>query len=149
MIVKDITEIPTDRKVVLCHGVFDFLHLGHIRHLRAAKSFGDILVVSITDDAHVMKGCNRPIFNEDERAEILDAIENQNVEKVSFDNELIKSDAGDSLNYLQQKKQISINMKQADLNFIKQRANDIGISYQNIIQALVNNYTTGKVQLTI
>jgi len=75
MIVKDITEIPTDRKVVLCHGVFDFLHLGHIRHLRAAKSFGDILVVSITDDAHVMKGCNRPIFNEDERAEILDAIE--------------------------------------------------------------------------
>jgi len=85
----------------------------------------------------------------DEELEILDAIENQNVEKVSFDNELIKSDARDFLHYLQQKKQISINMKQADLDFIKQRANDIGISYQNIIQALVNNYTTGKVQLTI
>ena len=85
----------------------------------------------------------------DDELEILDAIENKNVEKVSFDNELIKSEATDSLNYLQQKKQISINMKQSDLDFIKQRANDIGISYQNIIQALVHNYTTGKVQLTI
>ena len=85
----------------------------------------------------------------DEELEILDAIENQNIEKVSFNNELIKSMASDSLNYLQQKKQISINMKQSDLDFIKQRANDIGISYQNIIQALVHNYSTGKLKLTL
>ena len=85
----------------------------------------------------------------DEELEILEAMENQNIEKVSFDNELIKTMASDSLNYLQQKKQISINMKQSDLDFIKQRANDIGISYQNIIQALVHNYSTGKLKLTI
>jgi len=86
---------------------------------------------------------------DDEELEILDAIENNSIEKADFDNEIIKSMATDSLNYLQQKKQISINMKQSDLDFIKQRANDIGISYQNIIQALVHNYTTGKLKLTI
>ncbi|WP_423880855.1 adenylyltransferase/cytidyltransferase family protein, partial [Bradyrhizobium sp.] len=41
------------KKIVLCHGVFDLLHVGHIRHLRAAKAFGDILVVTITDDPYV------------------------------------------------------------------------------------------------
>ncbi len=40
-------------------------------------------------------------------------------------------------------------MKQSDLDFLKQRANDIGISYQNIIQALVHNYTIGKIELKI
>jgi len=40
-------------------------------------------------------------------------------------------------------------MKQADLDFIKQKANDIGISYQNIIQALVHNYANGKLELKI
>jgi predicted DNA binding CopG/RHH family protein len=40
-------------------------------------------------------------------------------------------------------------MKQSDLDFLKQRANDIGMSCQNIIQALVHNYTIGKIELKI
>ncbi len=86
---------------------------------------------------------------DDEELALLDAIENKNIEKADFNNEEIKIMATDTLQYLKEKKQISINMKQSDLDFLKQRANDIGISYQNIIQALVHNYTTGKLKLQI
>jgi rfaE bifunctional protein kinase chain/domain/rfaE bifunctional protein nucleotidyltransferase chain/domain len=48
------------KKIVLCHGVFDVVHPGHIRHLDFAKSIADILVVSITDDIHITKGVYRP-----------------------------------------------------------------------------------------
>jgi len=81
--------------------------------------------------------------------ELLEDIESGMVESMSFDNESIKQHATKTLEYLSQKKQISINMKQSDLDFLKQRANDIGISYQNIIQALVHNYTIGKIELKI
>ncbi len=84
-----------------------------------------------------------------EELEIIDAIENSKLKSIPFDNDTIKSEAKHTLKYLKQKKQISINMKQSDLDFIKQRANDIGISYQNIIQALVHNYATGKLKQQI
>ena len=86
---------------------------------------------------------------DNEELEILEAIEGDTVASVDFDNEEIKKRSKETLSYLKQKKQISINMKQSDLDFIRQRANDIGISYQNIIQALVHNYATGKLKLTI
>ena len=50
-------------KIVLCHGVFDLLHLGHIKHFEKAKSFGDIVIVTVTPDQFVKKGPNRPVFN--------------------------------------------------------------------------------------
>jgi rfaE bifunctional protein kinase chain/domain/rfaE bifunctional protein nucleotidyltransferase chain/domain len=59
------------KKVVQCHGVFDLLHIGHIKHLNQAKSVGDILVVSITADQYVNKGPGKPHFNEYLRAEAL------------------------------------------------------------------------------
>lgn len=62
-------------KVVLCHGVFDLLHIGHIKHLRKAKSLGDYLIVSITGDAFVERGNGRPLFNEKIRKEALEALE--------------------------------------------------------------------------
>lgn len=62
------------RKVVLAHGVFDLLHLGHIRHLEAAKREGDVLFVTCTADRFVNKGPNRPAFNENLRAEMLAAL---------------------------------------------------------------------------
>ncbi|MDP2078653.1 MAG: hypothetical protein Q8N01_07970 [Sulfuricurvum sp.] len=80
---------------------------------------------------------------------LLDAIEHEEVESIAFDNEKIKTMATNTLDYLKQKKQITINMKQSDLDFVKQRAKDIGISYQNIIQALIHNYANGKVELKI
>lgn len=84
-----------------------------------------------------------------EEKELLDALEKGELEQIPFDNEHIKKTATDTLDYLNQKKQITINMKQSDLDFVKQRAKDIGISYQNIIQALIHNYAHGKVELKI
>ena len=52
------------RRVVLCHGVFDVMHPGHVLHFRGARSFGDYLVVTITPDRYVRKGPGRPVFNE-------------------------------------------------------------------------------------
>ena len=49
---------------MLCHGVFDLLHIGHIKHLKKAKQQGDILLVTITPDKFVNKGPGRPVFNE-------------------------------------------------------------------------------------
>ena len=58
----------------MCHGVFDLIHIGHIKHFRSAKKFGDILVVSLTPDKHVNKGPGRPIFSEKLRTEFLQNI---------------------------------------------------------------------------
>ncbi len=62
------------KKVVHCHGVFDLLHIGHIRYLEQAKKLGDVLVVSLTQDKHVNKGPHRPAFTESLRAEALAAL---------------------------------------------------------------------------
>ena len=58
-----LNQLRKKKKIVLCHGVFDVLHYGHVAHLNTAKNFGDILVVSITDDVFVNKGPDRPIFS--------------------------------------------------------------------------------------
>ena len=56
------------QKVVLCRGCFDLLHIGHIRHLQAARRMGDVLVVTVTPDRPVNKGPGRPAFPEHLRA---------------------------------------------------------------------------------
>lgn len=57
---KIIGERPRDNKVIMCHGVFDIVHPGHVRHLVYAKSKADILIASITSDFHIKKGLHRP-----------------------------------------------------------------------------------------
>ncbi len=57
--------------VVQAHGTFDLLHLGHVRHLEAARRFGDVLIVSVTADRFVNKGPGRPVFTETLRAEMI------------------------------------------------------------------------------
>ena len=61
--------------IVLCHGVFDLLHLGHIKYFQEAKTMGDILIVTLTPDKFVNKGPGRPFFNEIMRAESIEALE--------------------------------------------------------------------------
>jgi len=63
------------RTIVQCHGVFDLLHIGHIKHFEEAKKMGDILVVSITPDQFVNKGPERPAFTTSLRLEALSALE--------------------------------------------------------------------------
>lgn len=63
------------KKVVLAHGVFDLLHMGHMRHLEGARRHGDLLLVTCTADRYVNKGPGRPVFPEQFRAEMLAALE--------------------------------------------------------------------------
>lgn len=59
----------------LCHGVFDLLHIGHIKYFQEAKSLCDFLVVSITPDQYVNKGPGRPVFSDSLRAEAIAALD--------------------------------------------------------------------------
>ena len=63
-----------NKKIVLCHGVFDLVHLGHIKHFKSAKSFGDYLIVSLTANKFIKKGPGRPLFNQQQRLEYLKEI---------------------------------------------------------------------------
>jgi len=66
---------PRDQKVIMCHGVFDIVHPGHIRHLMYAKSKAPILIASLTADRHIEKGKYRPHVPQDLRALNLAALE--------------------------------------------------------------------------
>jgi len=71
-IAESVQLLQNDRKsVALCHGCFDIIHIGHLRHFEAAKALVDVLVVTVTPDRFVNKGPNRPVFPEEQRAEII------------------------------------------------------------------------------
>ncbi len=61
--------------IILCHGVFDLIHPGHIIHFQEAKKMGDILIVSVTAAEYVRKGPGRPYFDDEMRLKFLSAIE--------------------------------------------------------------------------
>jgi len=78
--VAELAKIAADAKadgktVVLAHGAFDLIHLGHVRHLEKARKLGDVLIATVTADAFVNKGPGRPVFSEELRAEMLAALE--------------------------------------------------------------------------
>lgn len=64
------------KKIVFTNGCFDILHVGHVRYLKEAKALGDILILGLNSDCSVksLKGSNRPINNESDRAEVLSAL---------------------------------------------------------------------------
>lgn len=68
------------KRLVFTNGVFDLLHVGHVRYLAQARALGDALVVAINSDRSVreLKGPERPVFDEGERAEILAALRDVN-----------------------------------------------------------------------
>ena len=68
------------KRLVFTNGVFDLLHVGHVRYLSQARKLGDALVVAINSDRSVreLKGPERPVFDQDERAEILAALRDVN-----------------------------------------------------------------------
>jgi len=69
-------ERERGKRVVLANGCFDLLHVGHVRHLQRARTFGDILVVAVNDDrsSRNLKG-EWPVFHSCERADMLCALE--------------------------------------------------------------------------
>lgn len=74
-IAKAVGPRPRKKKVIMCHGVFDVVHPGHLRHLLYAKSKADILIASLTADRHIAKGQYRPHVPQDLRALNLAAFE--------------------------------------------------------------------------
>src|ERR1700722_8202174 len=64
------------RKIVLANGIFDLLHVGHVRYLQAARAEGDVLVVGLNSDASTrkLKGAGRPILTERARATLVAAL---------------------------------------------------------------------------
>jgi rfaE bifunctional protein kinase chain/domain len=70
-----VADLQSQGKVVVqCHGVFDLMHIGHIRHFESAKRLGDVLIVTVTPDRYVNKGPNRPVFTEAHRAWAIGAL---------------------------------------------------------------------------
>jgi rfaE bifunctional protein nucleotidyltransferase chain/domain len=65
------------KRIVATNGCFDLLHVGHVRYLQAARALGDALAVGLNSDysVHQLKGAGRPITAENDRAEILAALE--------------------------------------------------------------------------
>jgi len=69
-------ELKAQGKTIAhCHGCFDLLHPGHIKHFESAKKAADVLVVTLTQDKFVNKGPGRPVFNEQIRAETIAALQ--------------------------------------------------------------------------
>ena len=74
---KDIDRFKKDgQKIVFTNGCFDILHIGHARYLFKARELGDFLIVAVNSDRSVkaIKGPERPVINENERAEMLAAL---------------------------------------------------------------------------
>lgn len=71
------TERSRGKKIIFANGCFDLLHVGHVRYLREAKMLGNILIVAVNSDssAKKLKGEGRPVTRENERVEILAALE--------------------------------------------------------------------------
>jgi len=65
------------KKIVFTNGCFDLLHLGHVKYLQQSRALGDVLILALNSDASVreLKGPSRPLVPENERAEILSALE--------------------------------------------------------------------------
>jgi rfaE bifunctional protein nucleotidyltransferase chain/domain len=77
-IVKIVSDLrKADKKIVTTNGCFDIIHVGHVRYLNEAKKLGDILIVGVNSDksTKMNKGNDRPIIPEDERMEMLAALE--------------------------------------------------------------------------
>ncbi|MBP7834611.1 adenylyltransferase/cytidyltransferase family protein [Candidatus Saccharibacteria bacterium] len=78
--VENLSEIRSryqDKKIVLTSGTFDLLHVGHLRYLSAVNALGDIVIIMLSGDKRVeaRKGPKRPIIPEQDRAQMLDALE--------------------------------------------------------------------------
>lgn len=83
-IIKQIELLKKTKKIGLCHGAYDVVHIGHIKHFNYCKKFCDILIVSVTDDKFIKKGFDRPIFDIQKRIEFL-----SNISSIDF---VIRSD---------------------------------------------------------
>ena len=101
------------KKIVLCHGVFDLVHIGHLNYFRSSKENGDILIVSVTPEKYVTKGINRPY--------------NKDIDRITF------------LSHIKMIDYVILNNKPTAVNIIKKLKPDIyskGPDYKNLSKDL-------------
>ena len=161
------------KKIVLCHGVFDLLHVGHIKHLKKAKDLGNILVVTLTPDIYVNKGPGRPLFNQNLRSESLAAL--SSVDFVSINNNSTAANiirkikpniyckgqdykdhnddiTGEIKNEIRELKKIkgkvvfTNELTQSSSSLINQASNDLSLNQRKIIKKIKKTFNIEKVQ---
>tara|TARA_B100000963_G_scaffold347522_1_gene353961 strand:- start:3615 stop:5132 length:1518 start_codon:yes stop_codon:yes gene_type:complete len=123
-----------NKKIGMCHGVFDILHIGHIKHFEHAKKLVDILIVSVTSDEFVNKGPNRPAFSQNLRMQSIAAL--KDVDYVCLSN---SKSAVKNLNII--KPNFYIKGKE-----YRSISNDLNGEIKNEIEALKKN--KGKIYFT-
>jgi rfaE bifunctional protein nucleotidyltransferase chain/domain len=129
-------------EVVLTGGCFDILHVGHVRFLSEAKKMGDTLVVLLESDEKVkkLKGKNRPIFVQEERAEMLAAL--QSVDLVVLLPMMEKGD--DYLNLVMKIKPDLIAVTENDLQFENKKSQAKKVGAKLRVVPLIKRYSTSK-----
>ena len=145
---KGLVKELKNKKIVTTNGVFDILHLGHIKYLQEAKKLGDVLIVAINSDSSVkqIKGPERPINNQQSRAEVLAAL--------SFVDYIVTFNETDPVNILSELKP-DIHVKGGDYNINQIIEKDIieknngkiilipeikGYSTTDLIKKIIKNY---------
>lgn len=85
--VNDIRDKNADIKIVFTNGIFDILHCGHVTYLEEAKALGDLLILGLNSDDSTkrLKGANRPLVNQDDRAFLLSRLESVDVVSIFDD----------------------------------------------------------------
>ena len=153
---KYLEKIRTRKKVVLCHGVFDLLHIGHIKHFEDSKKKGDILIVSITPDIYVNKGPTKPFFNEKLRLHAVAALNcvdyvvlNESVTAIEIIKKVKPNIYSKGKDYQNKKKDITGNI-QSEINAVKANGgnilftNNITFSSSALINSAFNIYSKSQ-----
>lgn len=123
------------KKIILCHGVFDIIHPGHIEHFRFSKSKGDILIVSVTSDEHVNKGFGRPIFDVNKRKFFL-----SNLAIIDF---VVESESKSAVNVIKKLKP-NLYVKGSDYKIKKDDLNGKINEEINAIKSVGGKFITSK-----
>jgi rfaE bifunctional protein nucleotidyltransferase chain/domain len=129
-------------KVVLAGGCFDILHVGHVRFLSEAKKMGDALVVLLESDEKVkrLKGKNRPIFIQRERAEMLSAL--RSVDVVVLLPRIEKAD--DYLNLVMKIKPYAIAVTENDVQLKNKKGQATKAGAKLRVVPLIKRYSTSR-----
>ncbi|MDC1296604.1 PfkB family carbohydrate kinase [Alphaproteobacteria bacterium] len=147
-LVKVISVLKKNKKnIVQCHGVFDLIHLGHIRHFQEAKKNSEILIVTVTSDKFIKKGPNRPYYKINQRLEMLSnlnivdyVIENNSPDAVNIIKKIKPDYYCKGIEYKNHKKDITKKIKDeiSAINSVKGKiiyTNDIVFSSSSILNS--------------
>lgn len=131
-----------NKKIVVTGGMFDILHVGHIRFLQKAKSKGDFLFVLLESDkrARIDKGNSRPINNQKERAEILSSLNYVNY--VIMLEGVLSNEKYDELIFKLNPNVIALTKGSSTKKHAKRQASKLGAKVLEVIPRIKNKSTT-------